>query len=73
MSIIIELVWKDLKNLERNLPCDPAISALPVYSKDILLQRFFLIHVLFTVVRKRSLDVHKLMDGWIKKSIPFMQ
>ena len=62
-------VWRFLKNLEIELPYDPAIPLLGIHTKETRTERDkcipSFITALFTIARKQPR--HPLVDGWLMK------
>ena len=64
-------VWRFLKKLKIELPCDPAIPLLGLYSEKIIIQKDTctptFIAALFTIARSRKQPKCPSTDEWIKK------
>jgi hypothetical protein len=66
-------VWRCLKNLNRDPPCDPAILLLGIYAKECDSGYFrgtctpMFIAVLFTIAKLWKLPRYPTTDEWIKK------
>ena len=64
-------VWRFLKKLKIELPCDPAIPLLGIYPKKTLIQKetctTMFIAVLFTIARMWKQPKCPSTDEWIKK------
>ena len=61
-------MWRFLKKLEIELPCDPAILLLGIHTKETRIERDactpMFITALYTIARNGSnLDVHQQMNG----------
>ena len=66
-------VWRFLKKLRINLPCDPAIPLLGIYPKDLIthIQKDICTPMftaaLFTVARTWKQPKCPIIDDWLKK------
>ena len=64
-------VWRFLKKLKIELPCDPAIPLLGIYPEKTVIQKDtcipMFIAALFTIARSRNQLKCPLTDEWIKK------
>ena len=64
-------VWRFLKKLKIELPCDPAIPLLGIYPEKTIIQNesctIMFIAALFTIVRTWKKPKCPLTDEWIKK------
>ena len=64
-------VWRFLKKLEIELPCDPAIPLLDIHTEETIIERDtctpMFITALFTVARTWKQPRCPLADEWIRK------
>ena len=64
-------VWRFLKKLKIELPCDPAIPLLGTYPEKTIIQKesctTIFIAALFTIARTWKQSKSPLTDKWIKK------
>ena len=64
-------VWRFLKKLKIELPCDPAIPLLGIYPEKTIIQKdtctTMFIAALFTIARTWKHPTCPLTDEWIKK------
>ena len=64
-------MWRFLKNLEIELPYDPAIPLLGIHNKETRIERdtctLMFIAALFTIARTRKQPRCPLADEWIRK------
>ena len=74
MQPLWKTVWRFLKKLKIELPCDPAIALLGIYPKDIgvLFRRHtctpMFIAALSTIAKRWREPKCPLTDKWIKKT-----
>ena len=70
-TVIMEKVWRFLKNLEIELPYDPAIPLLGVHTKKMRIEKDTctpgFIAALFTIARAWKQPRCPLVDEWIRK------
>ena len=70
-TVIMEKVWRFLKNLEIELPYDPAIPLLGVHTKKMRIEKDTctpgFIAALFTISRAWKQPRCPLVDEWIRK------
>ena len=64
-------VWRFLKKLKTELPCDPAIPLLGIYPEETIIQKDtctpMFIAALFTIARSWKQPKCPSTDEWIKK------
>ena len=64
-------VWRFLKKLEIELPCDPAIPLLGIYPEETKIEKDtcnpMFVAALFTIVRTWKQPSYPLKDEWIKQ------
>ena len=64
-------IWRFIKKLKVELPCDPAIPLLGIYPEKIIIQKVscttVFIAALFTIARTWKQPKCPLTDEWIKK------
>ena len=71
VSPLWKTVWRFIRKLNIELPCDPAIPPLGIYPDKTIIQKDtctpMFIAALFTIVKTRKYPKCPLTDEWIKK------
>ena len=71
LKVMTKTVWRFLKKLKIELPCDPAIPLLGIYLEKSIIQKdactLIFIAALFTIARTLKQPKCPLTDEWIKK------
>ena len=66
-----KIVWRFLRKLKIELPCDAAILLLGIYLTKIIIQKYActlkFIAALFTTAKTRKQPEHPTAEEWIKK------
>ena len=71
MYLLWKMIWQLLKKLNIELPCDPAIPLLGIYSEKLIIQKDTgtptFTEVLFAIARTQKQSKCPSTEGWIKK------